>query len=325
MENIIQRLLKSEEPSIRYKIATQVAGCHPDSADMLELRQSIAQSARVQKLLSERNQDGRLPHGAYSKWVGAHWVLNMLADLDYPPGDSSLKPLAEQVYDWLLSAEHVGRIKRVTIAGRVRMCASMEGNAIYYLLKLGLADERIDVLVQRLLDWQWPDGGWNCDKHKEAQHTSSYMESLIPLRGLAQYARHNGGSHVQTAVERAAEIFLKRRLFKRLRDGEVMDPHFIELHYPCYWHYDILFGLKVLAEAGFIRDERCGAALDLLESKRLPDGGFPAEQRYYQVTARAISGRSLVDWGGTSTKSMNPFVTADALAVLKVAGRLPEP
>ena len=54
----------------------------------------------------------------------------------------------------------------------------------------------------------------------------------------------------------------------------------VRLHYPCYWHYDLLAGLKVMAEAGFIGDPRCREALDLLESKRLPGGGFPAEARY---------------------------------------------
>ena len=23
-------------------------------------------------------------------------------------------------------------------------------------------------LVEALLDWQWPDGGWNCDRHRDA-------------------------------------------------------------------------------------------------------------------------------------------------------------
>jgi len=97
---------------------------------------------------------------------------------------------------------------------------------------------------------------------------------------------------------------------------------FVKLHYPCYWRYDILFGLKVMAEAGLISDERCHDALDLLESKRLPDGGFPAEGKYYRVTEKATTGRSLVDWGGTSKKHMNEFITADALYVLKKSGRL---
>ena len=77
-----------------------------------------------------------------------------------------------------------------------------------------------------------------------------------------------------------------------------------------------------MAEAGFIGCEHCNDALDLLESKRLPDGGFPAEKKYYRVTEKKVSGRSLVDWGGSSKKRMNEFVTADALYVLKESGRL---
>jgi hypothetical protein len=76
-----------------------------------------------------------------------------------------------------------------------------------------------------------------------------------------------------------------------------------------------------MAEAGFIRDGRCQDALDLLEAKKLPEGGFPAQGKYY-TTSSAKSGRSLVDWGGVSQRRMNPFVTMDALYVLKEAGRL---
>jgi hypothetical protein len=83
-----------------------------------------------------------------------------------------------------------------------------------------------------------------------------------------------------------------------------------------------LEGLKVMAEAGFIRNKRCADALDLLESKRLADGGFPAEGRYYRVIKKLTIDRSLVDWGGAGKRRMNEFVTADALYVLKKAERL---
>ncbi len=57
-----------------------------------------------------------------------------------------------------------------------------------------------------------------------------------------------------------------------------------------------------MAEAGFMNDERCNDALDILESKRLDDGGFPAEKKYYQKiektkTGMRKSGSSLVEWG----------------------------
>jgi len=320
MAGIVDRLLNSKEPSLELKILVHVLLKDPDSSEIQQAQKEVRVSSRVSLLLSERDTSGRIPLGPYSKWRGAHWVLATLADMGYPPGDLALMPLREQVLEWLLSKEHLKKHLRC-IDGRVRRCASQEGNALYSLLSLGLADDRCDELASRLMKWQWPDGGWNCDKRPEAKN-SSFMESLIPLRSLALYARLKGGDEARRTVERAAEIFLKRKLYRRQRDGQIMNRGFVELHYPCYWHYDILFGLKVMAEAGFINDERCSEALDLLESKRLPDGGFPAEKKYYHVSLNGISGMSLVDWGCTGKRHMNEFVTADALHVLKSSNRL---
>ncbi|MDQ5853067.1 MAG: hypothetical protein M3380_13570, partial [Chloroflexota bacterium] len=246
-------------------------------------------------------------------------VLAMLADLGYPPGDTTLVPLREQVYTWLLSPHRIRRFERGPRP--VRICASQEGNALFALLKLGLADDRVELLVKRLLATRWPDGGWNCDRNASG-NTSSFMETLLPLRGLALYADRFGSTEARSSADQAAEIFLRRRLFKRQRDGAVIARDFVRLHYPCFWHYDILFGLKVMSEAGFLDDPRCVDALDLLHSKRLPDGGFPAEGSYYRWTDQAgARGRSLVDWGGVSRLRSNAWVTTDALAVLKAAGR----
>ncbi len=318
-KKIIDDLLHSEEPSIRYKILINVLDRKKESSEIRELRTKIKESPRVKSLLSQRDKEGKIPFRPYAKWYGAHWVLTDLAEMGYPPGDESLYPLREQVYDWLFSQEHEKKIK--SINGRVRRCASQEGNALYYLLSLGLADARTDELAERLAKWQWVDGGWNCDKNPKAVN-SSFMESLIPLRGLALHFRTTGKISSEEAVKHATEIFLKRNCYKRQKDGRTIKNDFVNLHYPCYWHYDILFGLKVLAEAGFVCDERCKDALDLLESKRLSTGGFPAEKKYYRVTRDRVSGRSLVDWGGASKKRMNEFITADALYVLKKSGRL---
>ena len=287
----------------------------------MALQQEIRKSPRVTSLLSERDDDGRIHFHPYNKWCGAHWILATIADLGYPTGDDSLIPLREQVYEWILSEKHRRRIARIN--GRVRRCASQEGNVVYSLLTLGLADSRTEELVRRLIEWQWPDGGWNCDKRPEATN-ASFHESLIPLRALALHSKVTGSAKSQAAAERAADIFLKRSMYKRQRDGSIISEDFTKLHYPPYWHYDVLFGLKVMAEAGFLEDERCSDALDLLESKRLPDGGFPAEAKYYRVGTTKSGARSLVDWGGVNKKRMNEFVSADVLYILREAGRLSE-
>ena len=204
--------------------------------------------------------------------------------------------------------------------GRHRRCASQQSNALWSILRLGLMNDRSHELVERLLHWQWPDGGWNCDKDPNASH-SSFMESIIPLRALSLYAREFDHAEASAAADRAAEIFLKRRLFLGQRSGKPMKQDFIKLHYPLYWHYDILHGLKVMAEAGKISDSRCKDALDLLEAKQLDDGGWPAEARYYKTSEVLQNGNDYIDWGGVSQKKMNPWVTVDALTVLKAAGR----
>ena len=118
---------------------TKVLGREPGSVAVL--REEIKTSPRVRRLLSERDEDRKVPFRPYAKWYGAHWVL-----------------------------------------------------------------------AERLLLWQWPDGGWNCDKNPEAAHLS-FMESLIPLRALALHSRLRRNERSRAAAERAAEVFLGRRMY----------------------------------------------------------------------------------------------------------------
>jgi hypothetical protein len=335
MYSIVDRLLSSAEASIRYKVRVGVLGENPKSAAIKNLQCKIRESPRVRALLANRDERGRIRplHHVYKKWSGAHWVLARLADIGYPPGDESLFPVRDQLLDCWLAPQAIrervvdeapprARFRGVPIVdGRARRCASQQGNALFAIVTLGLMNEPCERLAELLIRWQWPDGGWNCDRRSEASN-SSFWETLIPLRALARFARATGDEDARKAAEQAAEVFLKRRLYRRASDGQVMNEQFVRLHYPCYWRYDILFALRVLAEAGFIGDQRCGEALDLLESKRLPDGGWPAEERFYKTGEPPDSGCDLVSWGGVNKRRTNEWVTADALYVLRAAGRL---
>ena len=335
LERVTQTLLKSREPSIQWKIRVHVLDEDPNGPAIRRLQQKIRRSPRVQALLSHRDAHGFLrPRGnPYSKWQGAHWALATLADIGYPQADRSLFGMREQVLDrWLLPAYYrefeaatSAQAYRGTgvprIRGRYRRCASQQGNALYFLTRLGIADDRSEALVERLLCWQWPDGGWNCDRNPGAD-TSSFWESRHAMMGLALYGARTKDRAANEAVDRATEVFLSRELFLARRSGQVMNSEFVALHYPLYFAYDILGGLKAMVEVGRISDRRCQKALDLLEAKRLPTGGWAAERRLYKVSSRLASRAEYVDWGGTSKRSMNEWVTADALHVLKASGRM---
>jgi hypothetical protein len=67
---------------------------------------------------------------------------------------------------WLFSPDYLRRSGRVHRLPTLH--ASIDGNAIWSGLVLGISDERTQPLVQRLLETQWPDGGWNCDRRPAA-------------------------------------------------------------------------------------------------------------------------------------------------------------
>jgi hypothetical protein len=331
---IVDALLQSSEPSIRYKTLTEVLGEDAASKKCRALREEIRRSPRVRALLAHRDPQGRIvcKSGVYAKWQGAHWVLATLADIGYPPHDDSLLAARDQVLgEWLAPSyyeEFVAERKEdaykkhgvPVMEGRHRRCASQQGYTLYYLLKLGLEHPRLHDLAERLLHWRWPDGGWNCDKDPRA-HKSSFIHTVHCMRALHAYGERFGDAQARAAADQAAEIFLSRRLYKRIATGAVIKEEFTFLHYPLYWHYDILLSLKVLAEMGKLEEPRCSDAIALLESKRLRDGGFPAERRYYKASTDVKLGNDWVDWGGTSKTRPNPWVTVDALAVLRKAGR----
>ena len=305
VDDIIDELLDSEIPSIRYKVRVNVLGEDPASRQIRDLQSDVKTSSLVAALLQGQDASGHItqPERVYAKWQGAHWTLATLADIGYPSGDGVLAPLRDQLQEHWLSSTYYAEFDAVTKAaayrgdgvpvmqGRHRRCASQQSNALWSIVKLGLANERTNDFVERLLYWQWPDGG--CDKNPAAA-TPRLWSRYCRSRALALFGSVTDDQAAREAAARAAEIFLKRDLFLRQRDGAIIRAGFAALHYPLYWHYDILHGLKVMTEAGFIGDPRCARALDLLIAKRLPDGGWPAEKKYYKSSDEVRLGNDTV-------------------------------
>ena len=150
-KSVINRLLRSVDPSIRYKTRVDLLGESHDSPEIRRLQEQIRVSPRVATLLSERAPDGHLPFHPYAKFYGAHWVLVALADIGYPPSDKKLIPLRDQVLDWIASEEYETRLIRRMKEGPVRIHGSVDGNAIFAILSLGIGEARLNVLVGHLL------------------------------------------------------------------------------------------------------------------------------------------------------------------------------
>jgi hypothetical protein len=289
--SVVERLLGSADPAVR-----RLAG--DDGADVMS-------SPRVQALM-----EFPLETHPYKKWWGTHWRLVALADLGVPAGAPAVVPGMERELSWLLSTAHRKSGRRID--GLMRRCASLEGNALFSASKLGFAsDPRVATLTEWLLDWQWPDGGWNCDVEASGRR-SSFHETITPALGLAAYHEATRDETALKAARASAELLLEHDLFRSLKTGKPINPSWTKPHYPAYWHYDILQGLRLLDAVDMLDDPRAGDALDVLEGARRPDGLFSGPAWFSDRM------RDAVDWGrGTENEMLN----LRAEQVLHAAGR----
>jgi len=300
-------LLHSADPSIRYLTLTEVLGEPEESVKVKAARKRIIKGPRLQALLAGQRADGGFGVHPYRKWTGAHWRLVSCVELGIPSDNKAVLKATEQVLEWL------GRERPPKVNGLWRAHASIRGNALGVCSRLGLAnDPRVEGLVRSLVEWQWPDGGWNCDPGKGARH-SSFYETLATLWGLIEYSRATGDQDASKAAGKAAEFFLKHRLFRSCRTGKIINPQWLKLHYPLYWHYDILQALRIMKLADRLGDPRTKEALDIVESKRMKDGRWRPEGYYARPSTE------VVDWGRDGP---NEMITLNALRVLRGSGRI---
>lgn len=302
-------LLSSDEPAIRLLTRRDLLGKATGNEEP-----QVLTGAKMRALFLGQQADGGFGNRPYRKWTGAHWRLVSMVELAVPTHEPRAVAAADQVLRWLTGAAH----RRVPlIDGLTRVCASIEGNALAVCSRLGLAkDPRVQLLAESLIGWQWPDGGWNCDREATGRR-SSFHETLSPAWGLYEFWQATGESEALDAAARAAELFLDHRLFRSLRTGEVINPGWLSLRYPSYWHYDILQALLVLSRMDKARDPRAADALDELEERRLADGRWQAQGHWWKPPGGTITPEA-VDWGRAGP---NEMITLNALRVLKAAGR----
>ena len=311
-------LIESDEPAVRYRTRSWLIGQGERNPAVRKDRAQIPHGAIISALLD-------LPDPAvnpYRKWWGLHWRLVSLADFALPVDTADVRTALDTAIDrelsWIANPRHLEAIPR--IEGLYRADASMEGNAVYAASRFGRArDPGTRNLVTKLLEWQWPDGGWNCDR-RSSGYRSSFHESWATAIGLAAYHDATGDEEALAAARRTAELLLDHRLFRTLDGRRQIDPRMAALHWPAYWHYDVLAGLRVLlaVDPRLLADPRAADGLDLLESKRLPDGRFSTSHAWWQAGRHVTSPTDVVDWGKGRPSEV---LTLHALTVLKAAGR----
>jgi hypothetical protein len=300
--------LMDADPSIRWQVLRDLADASAD--EIATERARVATEGWGAELLALQDPDGRWDGGTYrpgwadeerpffDAWTATHFTLQQLMELGLDPASPQTVAAIDRVREnvrW----EHEGE---PYFDGEVEPC--INGVALAIAAYFGGGGDRI---VESILDWHLPDGGWNCWAAYGAR-VASFHSTICVVEGLLAWERAGGRSDAAAAARLAGEEYLlERRLFLRRSTGEVVDPRYTMLASPWRWYYDVLRGLEHFRAADR-RDERLESAIELVRAKRLPDGRWRRELHH--------EGPQLVDISH-SEGDPSRWVTLRALRVLR--------
>lgn len=271
--------LMAGDPAIRWQTMRDLLDA-PNDEWQAERRHTL-ESGWGAQLLAHQNADGGWGDGVYSpKWTSATYTLLTLCSIGIPPECAAAQRGAQLVLDSLLGAQRDGAFQR-----KLQECdRCIVGMILQIAVYFRIDDERIDAIVDNLLNEMMPDGGWNCRRHRRPEpHHSSFHTTFNVLDGLREYVESfDGARHADALVaeQGALELMLQHRLFKSDKTGEIINPKFTLFSHPHRWHYDVLRGLDAFARIGAPRDERLQDAIDLLHERRRKDGLWPVQHKY---------------------------------------------
>ena len=264
---VLTWLLEPSRPSIRYRTLIEVVGRRASDAMVRSARSRIPEDPWVREILSRRDPAGwwvRDGGRMEPRFLGTHWNMLALADL----GATRELPEVERSCEYWMSKSPlegggVGGLGK----GKGHHCFT--ANMARALIRMGYAeDPRVRHTMEWLVRTAHPKGGWSCRYSTNGPATSRTLDAWEGLGAFAVYPREYWTGGMTSVVERTAEYYLERELHQQ---GDRYEPWY-RFHWPTHYYYDLLVGLDCLTALGYGQDRRLGYALELLRSKRRPDG-----------------------------------------------------
>ena len=287
-EPAIRWLLDRKHPSFRYQALVDVLGYSPESKSAIEARGRIPRHDIYKRIMARQSKAGFWPRKDTCdspRFTGALWALILLGEMTASP-DPRIKKECERFLN-LHQAQNGSFSYRSRLQGKKHYDEPcLTGNMVRTLLVL---EYDKDPLVRRAIDWmsgaQLEDGGWNCDYPQfegVKVRDSSFMSTIAPLWAYSEIPRQTWTRRMKRSIDRGAEFLLMHRLYKAdHHEWMPMNQTFTTLHFPMYYYYDVLHGLRVLTKLGYGDDERMRDAAHLVLSKRRPDGKWVLEGDWF--------------------------------------------
>ncbi len=305
---IIQWLLDSD-PAIRWQVMKDVL--HLPENEFVQDRARIGSEGIGAQILARQGSDGTWAGAAWNPgWNSTMHALILLREIGLDPTSDAaiqaMKSIDENVTWKGCGPEECEN--NLFFEGEIEPCINgqVAASGAYFR-------QDVEGIIDRLLKEQLDDGGWNCDAEIGSTR-SSFNTTICVLEALLEYELANGDHpDVKNARLKGQEFMLERHLFRRKTTGEIIErdrktgANWRNFAFPNWWLYDVLRGLDYLRKANAIPDDRVNDAIELVHSKRAPDGRWNLDSRY--------SGEMPVEVEGEVGKPSR-WITLRALRVL---------
>ena len=300
--NLIDWLLDSD-PAIRWQVMRDLTDAPANQVAAERAR--IAREGWGARILAAQDPDGRWSGGTFApEWIATMDALHTLylfgIEPDAPQVQKAIAPVHEAArweYDQSLRFWD----------GEVEPC--INGRVVAMGAYFG---QDVRSIVDRLLNDQMADGGWNCEQERGSTR-GAFDSTINVLEGLLEFERSVGADGAVTAArQRGEEYLLERRLLRRLSDGEIPERRWLYVGFPNKWFYDVVRIMDYFRVARPGPDERMTEVLDIVESKRDAEGRWPLDHKYHE--------RLLVDFGDTEGQPSR-WITLRGARILRWAGR----
>lgn len=253
------------DPAIRWQALRDLGGA--SRKEIAAERARVAREGWGAALLA-----AQLPNGSWADpdegWMIAMRTLTLLRDMGAVPEDPAVRTAIARVkpliFTWHANKPFFSGETEACINGRIL------GLGAYF----GEPSRR---LLDRLLEEQLADGGWNCEAPPSTR--GSFHSTICVLEGLLGWELSRGASpEIGAARKRGEEYLLERRLLRGLRSGEVVDERFTGFGFHPNWEYDVLRALDYFRAAGTRPDPRMEEAVGIVRDRMMPDGRWPLDR-----------------------------------------------
>jgi len=281
----LQWLLETDNPSVRMLALVDVLNRRKSDSDVKLAKEAIRSYEPVKKLLRAQRGGGYWPPDStcYTpKFTATVWALNLVGEMGV-----GREPWVESAVERFLHQHQMENgafcCNRIGGRGKAVEEVCLTGHLARTLLVLGYEDDpRLKKAIRWLPEQQFDDGGWNCDFPIYNPTHSSFMSTVHPLWAYSEIPRQMWSRSMKRSAEKGAEFLLKHRVYKSHRDWRPVELRGLDrafagtivtqFHFPMYYYFDALHGLRVLTKLGYEDDERISDAVHLVLSKKTPDG-----------------------------------------------------